>query len=409
MKIIPILFFSISILLLTIGVIDIPLLKKSISLPEENATNITIKQDITNLTEENKIIALPIIEYECLNDSHCNDSEICVYNKCKNLTCEFPYYAQDHKCERLECIINEECRSNQYCSKLYNVCMKLYCGFCQYPEDHHCKRYFCCADYECGTNATCFYHKCLQNPSVIKFQTLLAGNRRTTYRTILDYSILRNFDIGLLLIQNQKELDKVNKNILYLNDMIFEDFQNYTILAVAQHGKMPADVNFNRIYQIDNVVYVKIDTSEGEQGFTDDAWHVVKVRRDDFTEKNNLIFKITPTGKMIVGGEEITYTSILYPADKDGGPYRCTNITLYEGESKTINLYNRDYTIQLLWVESAGGKEYATISLDGSPNVRMGEGNSTKINNLQIYAGEIFYTGKEIRLWATLGLCYEDL
>lgn len=373
-----------------------------------NATNTTSEQNIS--AEQNITAELFLPQYECLNDSQCNDTEICVSHLCKNLTCDYPYYAQYHKCDRLECINNEECKSNQYCDVLYHVCMNQYCGFCQYPEEHECKRYECCSDKGCGGTMLCFARKCIQNPSLMDFQTILTGNRRTTYRAILDYSVLKNFDIGLLIAQNQQELDEINNNTIYLDNMTFDNFKDYILLIVLQHGKMPTDVRFIRIIQKWGTIYVGIDASEAEKGFTDDAWQVIKIRRDDFTEKNNLAFRITPTGKMIIGGEEIlSGININYPADSRGNQILCVNITIYEGATTQVSLNNRNYEVTLHWIEEVSGIQSVYVSIDGSEKARIEEGGNKRIANLMVYANAIYYSAKEAS-WNSveLGLCLED-
>ena len=113
---------------------------------------------------------------------------------------------------------------------------------------------------------------------------------------------------------------------------------------------------------------------------------------------------------MIIGGEEmLSGININYPADSRGNQVLCVNDTIvYEGNEARITLLNKYYSVHMFSVEQISSQKYVSFSVDGGSIIRIGEGNSTKINNLKIYAEEIFYTGKEIRLWAKLGLCYED-
>jgi len=371
-----------------------------------NSTTINISQtqNLTNQTPE-----ILEIDYECLNDTHCNDTEICINHTCKELNCPYPLYSPNHKCIGNKCANDTDCKSNQICYFSQKECIRLECSPNEYAENHVCKKYECSSNSDCN-GAECFYHKCLWGADYLNFETLDTGNTRTNGKRILDYTLLKNWDIGLFIAQNQSELDNINNSILNIGNRT-ANFSEEIVLLIVQHGLIPTDARFNAILQKDNTIYLKLITSENETGVGDDAWHIITLKRDNFTEKNNLDFRITPTGKMVIGGEQmLSGITINYPADEKGNQYinPCVNETFYEGETKTINLFGKNYLIEVKSVERTGGIEYVYISVDGGAVKRIEEGNTTKIGDLSIYASNLIYSFRDYKPSdAELGICYE--
>lgn len=362
-----------------------------------------------NLTEE---IFNP--DYECMNDSQCNDTDICVNHTCYHLTCNYPLYAENHKCIGLSCVNNTDCQSNQICYYSQRQCIKLDCGSNEYADNHMCKKYACSSSSDCN-GAECFYHKCLGGVNYLYFETIEIGNTRINGKRILDYTLLRNWDIGLFVAQTQAGLDNLNNTVLNINNTSI-DFQKKIALLLVMHGLNPTDVRFDTIMQKsdgmqgNNTIYIKIIADDNKTGVSDDAWHLITLYRDNFTEKNNLNFKITPTGKMFIGGEEIlSGVSINYLADKDGNQYMCVNETFYEGESKILRFAgDKFYTVEVKSVEYSSGTKYVYVSEEGETGYRISEGNTTKIDSLSVYAQEVYYDKHDMGSYATLGICYEQ-
>lgn len=383
---------------------------ESTALSAINSTTINISetQNLTNQTLE--IPKILEIDYECLNDSHCNDTGICVNHTCKELNCEFPYYGENHKCEKVECINSNECKENQFCWNVTHVCVKPACDYCEYAGNHTCMKYACCADKECPEKkSVCFYHKCLVNPAEIPFDIALTGNRRTSYRTILDYSVLKNFDVGLLLIQDQTKMDYINNKVLYLWDNATFNFTDYVLLVVMHHGIIPADIRITKILRLDDNVYVDIVTDEGKTGFTDDAWEAVAIRKENFTYLPDLKFIMTPTGKMVIGGEIMLSGITITPPPSPPLPPlpQCVNDTkINEGETEIIDLSGKYYEIS---VKSTDYYKYVSFTFDyDGTTYNVGEGNSTKIRDIRIYANRVYYDAREwVRGYAIFTLCSE--
>ncbi len=355
----------------------------------------------------------PIKGYECLNDSQCNDTSICLNYSCKELLgCEFPLYPANHKCIGKKCINDSDCNSNQICYFYQKECIKLDCGLKEYAENHTCKKYQCFTNTDCN-GAECFYHKCIGIPNYIPFETKEIGNTRTNGKKILNYSILRNFDIGLFIAQTQEELDNLNNTIIPLNNVSIDFSQNIALLVV-EHGLNPADVKFHEIMQKDNSIYIRLIAEDNKTGIIDDAWHLIALKRENFTEKDNLEFRITPTGKMIILGEQmLTGIHINYPSTKKGEQYLCVNQTINEEDTGTVTFLDKSYSIEIRNIEvyryEDKYKLYASISVDGGAVESIEENTTKKIGNLGIYIAELHHLCKE-GCWgyAQLGICYEE-
>ncbi len=113
--------------------------------------------------------------YECSTNDDCADNEVCEDNQCVSITCDCGYIS-NHKCHKydccsdddcavgycyehecIECLSNDECSVNEYCSE--NRCEPLDCG-CGYALDHICVSYECCSDNDCPESHICSNHTC---------------------------------------------------------------------------------------------------------------------------------------------------------------------------------------------------------------------------------------------------------
>jgi hypothetical protein len=75
-----------------------------------------------------------------------------------------------------------------------------------------------------------------------------------------------------------------------------------------------------------------------------------------------------------------------------------TEKTVNEGETATIEVGGKSYSVELKSVEQTGGVNYVSLSLDGGSIRRIQEGNSAKVGDLEIYAKTVHYLAKEAQV-----------
>ncbi|MFH1248715.1 MAG: hypothetical protein V1660_01025 [archaeon] len=338
------------------------------TLEEQNTTSqINISLDIPADTEEFEFNP----DWQCFNDSGCNDEDICVNHICQTLNCSSPAFTSNHKCIGKSCVNFSDCESNQICHVPQHECIKLQCNLNEYADNHMCKKYQCTHDKDCSSNTVCFYHKCLNQFNTLEFQTINEGNTRNNQKRILNYSLLKNYDVGLFFAQNKADLDYLNETIINLNKTNI-DFQENVVVLLVGHGLNPANIRINRIIQEGSIVYLNFTMRDNKTGISDDAWHLITIPRNNFTVKNQLEFKTTPTGNMVIGGElMLSGININYLADKKGDQYRCVNQTLFAYEGKEISLLNTTYFLRIVGVSTCNDSYCASIRIDDEPYVTM--------------------------------------
>jgi parallel beta-helix repeat protein len=96
--------------------------------------------------------------YECINDDHCNDDEICVSHDCEKLTGACGY-AENHQWIDYECCEDDECASDEKCDN--HECVNI-TGTCGYIDNHQWVDYDCCADNDCEDDERCDNHSCVK-------------------------------------------------------------------------------------------------------------------------------------------------------------------------------------------------------------------------------------------------------
>ena len=98
-------------------------------------------------------------------------------------------------------------------------------------------------------------------------------------------------------------------------------------------------------------------------------------------------FTIGASSTTATAGSEVLY---LYGAG--------TEKTLTEGETASVEIGGKTYSIELKSVEQTGGINYVSVSIDGGSVRRIQEGVSSKISDLEVYAKTIHYLAKEAQV-----------
>lgn len=75
---------------------------------------------------------------ECINNSDCDFAQLCINNTCKNIECKYCSYIQDHRCVRFECCKQEECPEDWYCDTVGHKCEPLNCQGTEQFVNHTC-------------------------------------------------------------------------------------------------------------------------------------------------------------------------------------------------------------------------------------------------------------------------------
>jgi len=75
-----------------------------------------------------------------------------------------------------------------------------------------------------------------------------------------------------------------------------------------------------------------------------------------------------------------------------------TEKTLTEGETASIEIGGKTYSIELKSVEQTGGINYVSVSVDGGAVRRITEGLSSKVGDLEVYAKTVHYLAKEAQV-----------
>jgi len=128
------------------------------------------------------------------------------------------------------------------------------------------------------------------------------------------------------------------------------------------------------LYKLDITFNKNINLSS-----TDVQGNNIKILGKDFT--------IGASSSTTTAGSEVLY---LYGAG--------TAKTLTEGETASIEVGGKTYSIELKSVEQISSLNYVSVSVDGGAVRRIQQGVSSKVGDLEIYAKTVHYLGKEAQV-----------
>ncbi|MBS3090455.1 hypothetical protein J4433_01660 [Candidatus Pacearchaeota archaeon] len=75
-----------------------------------------------------------------------------------------------------------------------------------------------------------------------------------------------------------------------------------------------------------------------------------------------------------------------------------TEKTLKEGETASIEIGGKTYSVQVSSIELISSVNYVSVSIDGSTVRRIAEGSSSKVGGLEVYAKTVHYLAKEAQV-----------
>jgi hypothetical protein len=85
-------------------------------------------------------------------------------------------------------------------------------------------------------------------------------------------------------------------------------------------------------------------------------------------------------------------------------------VTLKEGEEQTVSVGGTEYTIKVVGITQESSTDKVSVTVDGSTVREIGEGSSSKVGGLEVYAKTVFYSAKETsENYATLNIGTEKL
>ncbi|MCK4319525.1 right-handed parallel beta-helix repeat-containing protein [Candidatus Micrarchaeota archaeon] len=96
-------------------------------------------------------------DYECEENSDCDDDEVCENYECVELTGECGY-VENHTWMEYACCEDADCKNNEKCED--HACVEIN-GTCGYVENHTWIEYACCVDEDCEEGYKCMGHECI--------------------------------------------------------------------------------------------------------------------------------------------------------------------------------------------------------------------------------------------------------
>ncbi|MFH0831837.1 MAG: hypothetical protein V1886_03155 [archaeon] len=75
-----------------------------------------------------------------------------------------------------------------------------------------------------------------------------------------------------------------------------------------------------------------------------------------------------------------------------------TDKTLNEGETASIEIEGKTYSVEVKSIEQTGSVNYVSVSVDGSNVRKITDGTSSKVGGLEVYAKTVHYLGKEAQV-----------
>ncbi len=180
------------------------------------ASSFPLSLQQTNQTPSNAVIE----QYECLNNSDCNVSAICINRSCVALTCQECQYIQNHSCSSYECCKDIDCNDGYIC------------------KDNKCERKnYTATEYNISFGIL-FQDHSSNPPTILSYDFL----ESVPSIVIMDYNHRQNSTLAFVIIRTKEEFDFINDNIIIFPDpeiKTFSDFENYFVMLIF--GYEPTD------------------------------------------------------------------------------------------------------------------------------------------------------------------------